>query len=176
MGAPPSTGGSSSPVTITVDCAPPAARPVQHKEWLEDVATFEKANPNITIKGVDNYPCENTATFTAMLEAGPRPNLFHTYFTDLTRSSTPARPRTSRRTSNSTTVPRLSDIVPGAMDGGHGRHDDLRPADRQLHPGPDLQPEAVPAGRPEPGPAADHLGAGRDGRHRDPELGNGIEG
>ena len=32
--------------------------PVQHKEWLEDVATFQKANPTITIKSVYNYPCE----------------------------------------------------------------------------------------------------------------------
>ena len=39
--------GSGGKVTISIDCAPPAAQqPVQHKEWLEDVAIFEKANPN----------------------------------------------------------------------------------------------------------------------------------
>ena len=46
-------------MTISIDCAPPAAQqPVQHKEWLEDMAIFEKANPNITIKSVYNYPCD----------------------------------------------------------------------------------------------------------------------
>ena len=45
-------------VTISVNCAPPAAQqPVQHKEWVEDIALFEKANPDITIKSVYNYPC-----------------------------------------------------------------------------------------------------------------------
>jgi len=31
---------------------------VQHKEWLADIAIFEKANPNITINSVYNYPCD----------------------------------------------------------------------------------------------------------------------
>ena len=72
-------------MTISIDCAPPAAQqPVQHKEWLEDVAIFEKANPNITINSVYNYPCDAVpATFTAMLRAGTETNLYYTYFTDL---------------------------------------------------------------------------------------------
>src|ERR1700722_18132858 len=55
-----STGtATSGPVTISIDCAPPAAQePVQHKEWTEDIAIFEKANPNITISSVYNYPCD----------------------------------------------------------------------------------------------------------------------
>src|SRR5580693_5707283 len=45
--SPAATGGSSGGhVTISVDCAPPASSPNQHKEWLEDVALFEKQNPN----------------------------------------------------------------------------------------------------------------------------------
>jgi multiple sugar transport system substrate-binding protein len=53
------TSGGTGNVTVSVDCAPPAAEnPVQHKEWVEDVAIFEKANPNITIDSVYNYPCE----------------------------------------------------------------------------------------------------------------------
>jgi ABC-type glycerol-3-phosphate transport system substrate-binding protein len=80
--APSSSSGGK--VTISIDCAPPAAQfPVQHKQWLEDVATFHKANPNITITSVFNYPCEVPATFTAMLRAGTEPNVFYTYFTDL---------------------------------------------------------------------------------------------
>ena len=53
-------------MTVSIDCAPPASQaPVQHKQWVEDVATFEKANPKITIQSIYNYPCEVPATFTA---------------------------------------------------------------------------------------------------------------
>ena len=80
----PAPSSSSGNVTVSIDCAPPAAQfPVQHQEWLEDVATFQKANPTITIKSIFNYPCEVPATFTAMLRAGTEPNVFYTYFTDL---------------------------------------------------------------------------------------------
>ena len=84
-------------MTISVDCAPPASAR-QHKEWNEDVATFEKQNPNITIKSIYTSPCEVPATFTATLKAGTEPNVFYTYFTDRTRCSTRARPPTSRPT------------------------------------------------------------------------------
>src|SRR5579871_4589290 len=78
------SAGGNGKVTVSIDCAPTAANnPVQHKEWLEDVAAFEKANPKITIKSVYNYPCEVPATFTAMLRAGTEPDIFYTYFTDL---------------------------------------------------------------------------------------------
>src|ERR1700751_5533965 len=75
-----SSGGKAS---ISVNWAPPASQmPTQHKEWLEDVALFEKANPNITIDSVYNYPCEVPANFTAMLRGGTEPDRFYTYFTD----------------------------------------------------------------------------------------------
>jgi ABC-type glycerol-3-phosphate transport system substrate-binding protein len=62
---------SDGNVSISINCAPTQAQnPVQHKEWVADVATFEKANPTITVKSVYNYPCEVPATFTAMLRAG----------------------------------------------------------------------------------------------------------
>ena len=79
------SGGSSASdgkVTISVDCAPPAAAKAQHKEWNEDVATFEKQNPNITIQSIYTSPCEVPATFTAQLRAGTEPDVFYTYFTD----------------------------------------------------------------------------------------------
>src|SRR5580658_10278980 len=79
-----SNASSGGKVTVSINCAPTAAHnTVQHKEWLEDVATFEKANPGITIVCVYNYPCEVPATFTAMLRAGTEPDIFYTYFTDL---------------------------------------------------------------------------------------------
>jgi ABC-type glycerol-3-phosphate transport system substrate-binding protein len=108
-----SSGGN---VTVSIDCAPTQAQnPVQHKEWVEDVGTFEKANPNITIKSVYNYPCEVPATFTAMLRAGTEPDIFYTYFTDLPQVLLAGQAADITSYVNSTTVPTLKDIVPGAM-------------------------------------------------------------
>ena len=80
------TGNSSASgghVTISVDCAPPSTEPPQYKEWNEDVAIFEKANPNITIHSIYAAQCIVQSTFTAMLDAGTEPDVFGTYFTDL---------------------------------------------------------------------------------------------
>jgi ABC-type glycerol-3-phosphate transport system substrate-binding protein len=111
--APSSSGGK---VTVSIDCAPTAANnPVAHKEWVEDVATFEKANSNITIQSVYNYPCEVPATFTAMLRAGTEPDIFYTYFTDLPQVLLAGQAADITSYLNSTTVPTLKDIVPGSM-------------------------------------------------------------
>ena len=111
--APSSSGGK---VSISIDCAPPAAQlPTQHKEWLEDVATFQKANPNITIQSIYNYPCEQTPTFTAMLRGGTEPNIFYTYFTDLPQVLLAGQAADITSYVNTKTVPTLQDIVPGAI-------------------------------------------------------------
>ena len=111
-----SNASSGGKVTVSIDCAPTAANnPVQHKEWLADVATFEKANPKITIKSVYNYPCEVPATFTAMLRAGTEPDIFYTYFTDLPQVLIAGQAADITPYVNSKTVPALKDIVPGAM-------------------------------------------------------------
>src|SRR5580704_10282627 len=111
--APSSSGGK---VSISIDCAPPAAQfPVEHKEWLEDVAIFQKANPTITIKSIYNYPCETTTTFTAMLRAGTEPNVFYTYFTDLPQVLLAGQAADITQYVNAKTVPGLGDIVPGSM-------------------------------------------------------------
>jgi ABC-type glycerol-3-phosphate transport system substrate-binding protein len=111
------SGGSGGNVTISIDCAPPAAQdPALHKEWLEDVAIFEKANPTITIDSVYNYPCDAVpATFTAMLRAGTETNLYYTYFTDLPQVLLAGQAANITKYVNSTTVPTLKDIVPSAM-------------------------------------------------------------
>jgi len=112
----PAPSSSSGNVTVSIDCAPPAAQfPVQHKEWLEDVTAFQKANPTITIKSIFNYPCEAPATFTAMLRAGTEPNIFYTYFTDLPQVLLAGQAADITSYVNATTVPTLKDIVPGAM-------------------------------------------------------------
>jgi ABC-type glycerol-3-phosphate transport system substrate-binding protein len=101
-------------VTISVDCAPPSSSPAQYKEWNEDVATFEKQNPNITIQSIYAAQCITPATFTAHLDAGTEPNVFGTYFTDLNQvlDAGQAADITSYVTSG--TVPRWNDIVPTA--------------------------------------------------------------
>jgi ABC-type glycerol-3-phosphate transport system substrate-binding protein len=108
-----SSGGGQ--VTISVDCAPPASAPAQHKEWNEDVAIFEKANPNITINSIYENPCEVPASFTAMLDAGTEPNVFYTYFTDKNQVLDAGQAADITQYVNSTTVPNLKDIVPTAM-------------------------------------------------------------
>jgi len=109
--------GSGGKVTISIDCAPPAAQqPVQHKEWLEDVAIFEKANPNITINSVYNYPCDAVpAQFTAMLRAGTETNLYYAYFTDLPQILLAGQAANITQYVNSKTVPNLNDIDAGSM-------------------------------------------------------------
>jgi ABC-type glycerol-3-phosphate transport system substrate-binding protein len=112
--APSASGGGK--VTVSIDCAPPAAQfPVQHKEWTEDIAIFEKANPNITIQSIYNYPCEVPATFTAMLRGGTEPDVFYTYFTDLPQVLLAGQAADITQYVNAQTVPTLKDIVPGSM-------------------------------------------------------------
>jgi len=106
---------SSGPVTITVDCAPPKASPVQYKEWNEDVARFEKQNPTITIKSIYTSPCEVPATFTAMLRAGTEPNVFYTYFTDRNQVLDAGQAADITPYVTSKTVPTLADIDPSAL-------------------------------------------------------------
>jgi ABC-type glycerol-3-phosphate transport system substrate-binding protein len=112
-----SSAGSGQKVTISIDCAPPAAQqPVQHKEWLEDIAIFEKANPNITINSVYNYPCDAVpAQFTAMLRAGTETNLYYAYFTDLPQILLAGQAANITQYVNSTTVPALNDIAPSSL-------------------------------------------------------------
>ena len=110
-----SSGGSGGHVTISVDCAPPATAVQQHKEWLEDVAIFEKQNPDITIKSIFENPCEVPASFTAMLRAGNEPNLFYTYFTDRNQVLDAGQAADITPYVNTKTVPTLKDIEPTAL-------------------------------------------------------------
>ena len=110
------SGGSGGKVTISIDCAPPAAQqPVQHKEWLEDIALFEKANPSITVNSVYNYPCEQPPSFTAMLRAGNESDIFYTYFTDLPQVLLSGQAADITSYVNAKTVPTLGDIAPSSM-------------------------------------------------------------
>jgi ABC-type glycerol-3-phosphate transport system substrate-binding protein len=111
-----SGGTAGGNVTISIDCAPPAAQqPVQHKEWVEDIALFEKANPSITVNSVYNYPCEVPATFTAMLRGGTESDIYYTYFTDLPQVLLAGQAADITQYVNAKTVPNLKDIVSGSM-------------------------------------------------------------
>src|ERR1700689_769593 len=107
---------SGGNVTVSINCAPTQAQdPVQHKEWVADVATFEKANPTITITSVYNYPCTNLPTFTPQLRAGTAPDGPSIDFTDLPQVLPAGQAADITQYVNSKTVPTLKDIVPAAM-------------------------------------------------------------
>jgi ABC-type glycerol-3-phosphate transport system substrate-binding protein len=110
-----SSSASGGHVTISVDCAPPASAPQQHKEWNEDVAIFEKQNPTITINSIYENPCEVPASFTARLDAGNEPNVFYTYFTDRNQVLDAGQAADITPYVNTKTVPDLNDIVPTAL-------------------------------------------------------------
>ncbi|MEY9844504.1 ABC transporter substrate-binding protein [Streptacidiphilus sp. MAP5-3] len=76
------SGAASGKVTITVGCEPPTTQAQPRANWLADVATFEKANPNITVNGDDANPCDDPATFNAKLAGGKMDDVFYAYFTD----------------------------------------------------------------------------------------------
>jgi ABC-type glycerol-3-phosphate transport system substrate-binding protein len=108
-------GVSSGPVTISVDCAPPPSEAVDYKEWNEDVASFEKQNPKITIHSIDTYPCQppGEAQFTAELAAGTEANVFYTYFGELDQVLEAGQGTDITAYVNNKTVPLWNSIQPG---------------------------------------------------------------
>jgi len=71
-------------VVITVDCQPVGAQKELLANWNADIAAFQQANPNITIKGVSvGEQCNNPPDFTARLAGGTVTDLFYGYMTDL---------------------------------------------------------------------------------------------
>jgi multiple sugar transport system substrate-binding protein len=72
----------SKPTTITVNCEPPTTAASQRQQWLDDVASFEKLHPNITIQSKDEAPCDDPNTFSAKLASGQEENVFYLYMTD----------------------------------------------------------------------------------------------
>jgi ABC-type glycerol-3-phosphate transport system substrate-binding protein len=108
------TASSSGHVTISVDCAPATSEPVQYKQWNEDVAAFEKANPNITIQSIYATQCIGLPSFTAQLDAGTEPNVYGVYFGSLNQVLDAGQAADLSTYVNSKTVPTWNDIVPSA--------------------------------------------------------------
>jgi ABC-type glycerol-3-phosphate transport system substrate-binding protein len=113
--AAPGSSSSGGHVTITTDCGPPTSSPIQHKEYVEDIATFEKANPNITVQSTYASQCWVAAPFTAALRAGTEPNVFYTYFTDLNQVLDAGQAADITSYVSTKNVPALKSIDPTAM-------------------------------------------------------------
>ncbi|MFF9011821.1 extracellular solute-binding protein [Streptomyces sp. NPDC014870] len=118
-------GGSSDPaapldpktkVTLTIDCMPPTAKAAELKQWKEDVATFNKTYPNVTIEGRSTAgQCLEPPRFTAMLKAKSQPDVFYTYFTDLQQVLDNDGAADITAYVNDKTVPLLKDIDPNVL-------------------------------------------------------------
>jgi multiple sugar transport system substrate-binding protein len=77
--AKPAAQGSASgaaPVTITVACQPAKSAPKERQAWDDDVATFMKAHPGVTVKSTDQQPCFDPKTFGPKLAGGQMETVF----------------------------------------------------------------------------------------------------
>jgi ABC-type glycerol-3-phosphate transport system substrate-binding protein len=119
-----SNGGSSSDsavldpntkVTISIDCEPPTTKPAQRKEWVDDVAAFNKIYPNVTIESKDASPCEQPAPFAAQLKAGTETDVFYSYFTDLQPVLDAGQAADITKYVTDKSIPLLKDIDPSVM-------------------------------------------------------------
>ncbi|MGJ5751880.1 ABC-type glycerol-3-phosphate transport system substrate-binding protein [Streptomyces puniciscabiei] len=75
-------GSASGKTRITVNCEPPRSAKVDRSFFEEDVASFEKRNPDIDVVPHDAFPCQDPKTFDAKLAGGQMEDVFYTYFTD----------------------------------------------------------------------------------------------
>ncbi|MGX5187110.1 ABC transporter substrate-binding protein [Streptomyces avermitilis] len=69
---------------VTVNCMPPKSAKVDRKFFEDDIAAFEKKNPDIDVVAHDAFPCQDPKTFDAKLAGGQMEDVFYTYFTDAT--------------------------------------------------------------------------------------------
>ncbi|WP_327087129.1 extracellular solute-binding protein [Nonomuraea sp. NBC_01738] len=68
--------GGAEPVTITVACQPAKTAPKERQAWDDDVATFMKAHPGVTVKSTDQQPCFDPKTFGPKLAGGQMETVF----------------------------------------------------------------------------------------------------
>ena len=67
-------------ITITVNGLPPATEEANHKRFLDNVAEFERLNPDIKIDAREGKM--DPQTFAAKLAGGQLEDVFYVYFTD----------------------------------------------------------------------------------------------
>jgi multiple sugar transport system substrate-binding protein len=70
------TAGGVEQVTITVACQPAKSAPKERQAWDDDVATFMKAHPGVTVKSTDQQPCFDPKTFGPKLAGGQMETVF----------------------------------------------------------------------------------------------------
>ncbi|GAB1338859.1 extracellular solute-binding protein [Streptomyces sp. E-15] len=73
---------ASGKTRITVNCEPPRSAKVDRGFFEEDIAAFERQNPDIDVVAHDAFPCQDPKTFDAKLAGGQMEDVFYTYFTD----------------------------------------------------------------------------------------------
>jgi ABC-type glycerol-3-phosphate transport system substrate-binding protein len=110
-------------VTITVDCMPVDAQATLKKDWLDDVAAFEKLHPTITIESKSvGSQCDNPPDFTARLRGGTTTDVFYAYMTDKEQVLDSGQVMDITKYINDSTVPTWSSIDASAkapfQDGG----------------------------------------------------------
>ena len=71
-----STAGGAAPVSITVDCQPAKSAPKERQAWDDDVATFMKAHPGMTVEEHGPQPCYDPKTFGPKLAGGQMETVF----------------------------------------------------------------------------------------------------
>ncbi|MFI6858430.1 extracellular solute-binding protein [Streptomyces sp. NPDC050421] len=104
-------------VTISIDCMPPAAKAAELREWNEDIKTFNKTYPNVTINGKSTPgQCNEPPRFTAMLKGKSQPDVFYAYFTDLQQVLDNDGAEDISAYVNDKSVPALKDIQPQVID------------------------------------------------------------
>jgi ABC-type glycerol-3-phosphate transport system substrate-binding protein len=115
-----SAGGK---VTISVDCQPDNSQKDLQKNWNDDVAAFQAANPNITIKSVSvGQQCDNPPDFTARLTGGTETDVFYAYMTDVQQVLDSGQAMDISQYATKDNIPTWDDIDPQAkaifQDGG----------------------------------------------------------
>jgi multiple sugar transport system substrate-binding protein len=106
-----STAGGK--VTITVDCQPVGAQKELLKNWNDDVAEFQRQNPDIVIKSVSvGEQCNNPPDFTARLAGGTVTDLFYGYMTDLQQVLDSGQAMDITEFANKDTIPTWDSIDP----------------------------------------------------------------
>jgi multiple sugar transport system substrate-binding protein len=73
-------GKTDSKVTLVVNGLPPGTEEANHKRFLDNVAAFERLNPNIKIDAREGKM--DPQTFSAKLAGGQLEDVFYVYFTD----------------------------------------------------------------------------------------------
>lgn len=103
-------------VTISIDCAPAANKPVEAEQWADDIAAFRQIYPNVTINSKPMTKCLDPPAFTAQLKAHTETDLFYTYFTDKDQVLDSGEAADITKYVTPQTVPALKDIQPAILD------------------------------------------------------------